>query len=149
MHSSYADGGEQRYVDCAGKEYRRDEPWHSIEKRLADSDVAVQWPKDYDRRIKNPLDFYLVSLMPNIVIACAPPTSAKTYPSIDSKVFTRGLVISTELNCSSPELWTTVPEVQLQQLAKTSDLERQLVVGTVEIKLVRVGEKWLAIRKDL
>lgn len=147
MHSAYAEGGEHRYVGCDGKEYHGDEPWASIEYGLAKSPIAMNWTKGYDGRINNTLDFYLVSFNPNIVIACTPAGRTREFPSLDSKVFERPLVIGTQLGCQNLESWTTVPGGASNSLKPVSETERMLEYKGTVITLKREGSKWFASRE--
>lgn len=147
MYSAYAEGGEHRYVGCNGKEYRGEEPWTSIEKGLVQSQFTTNWSKAYDGRIKNTLDFYLVSFNPNIVIACAPNGRAREFPSLDSKVFERPLIIGTELSCQNPESWMTVPDGTINTVKVVSDTERMLEYKGTVITLKRNGSTWFAFRE--
>lgn len=147
MYSSYAEGADHRYIGCDGKEYRGDEPWATIERSLAESAIATSWTRGYDGRVNNPLDLYLVSFSPNIVIACTPAGRAREFPSLDSKVFNRPLIIGTQLSCQNPEHWTTVPGGVSNSLKALNETERRLEFQGTVVTLKREGNKWVAVRE--
>jgi hypothetical protein len=147
MHSAYADGGDHRIVGCSGEEYRGSAPWAEIERSLARS-LGATWQRGRDGRIDNPLDFYLVSFNPTIVIACAPGPSATGTPRVQyTDTFRRPLFIGTELACAKPEFWTTTPNGKLNPLAPISETERRIDFQGTVIALRQVSGRWLAFRE--
>ena len=150
VSAPFANTNELRYMGCHKENINILAVIENLETVLEKSNLSEDWSKNANNKIVAPYTFVLISVSPEIVVACQDDAQhSKNYPGqFDSKKFVKGISIATTITCSNFSFWfTSETQFKANEFSQQDKDSIKIAYKNVEFELTKVGPYWLSSRK--